>query len=58
MRDKRSGYYNFDNAKECLEYFHNRQYSNLCSEISLDNFQETTFEKSQPEEDNTILLLM
>ena len=63
MEPKRSledRYRSFDYAKECLEYFHNNQYSNLCSDIELPNSRgEITFSKpNEPEEDNSILLLM
>ncbi len=60
MKDK---YSSFDYTRECLEYLHNSQYSNLCSEIELPNSNgEITFKKikkpQEPEEDNSILLLM
>ena len=47
-------YYNHYMAK-----FRYESQGNPCSEITLDNFQETTFGKtSDIEEDNSILLLM
>ena len=65
MRDKQLHYLDSDyveflrRASKCNQY-HSRAYSNLCSEIELPNstMETSILRSNEPEEDNTVLLLM